>query len=710
MKTSKLLFFIILSSGLLLYFSGCNREWNNPFDPNNTLDPEAWAPGNLQITVTSITERQLTWTYNGPANIQGFKIDRKKCDDAWQVALATLPKETRTWNDTTLIPQAGLTYQYRIYTYAGSSLSSQIVTSTQAMFPPPSNLTLTKLTDVSYKLEWDDNSKGEQGFKVDRRTGEEDWKTDYVTLDANHYSYIDTNVFLSKNALDVEYRVYGFHGNYISSMIYAGTQAILSSPVNLQLQVNSQNSISISWSYNGSGHQGFKIDRKINEGNWQEESAVVNPSQTSFTDNMVNLGENSYRYRVYAFISSHISDKVENYISKPSISTATAANITGNTAISGGNVSNDGGIPVTARGVCWNNSPNPTTANQKTMDGNGTGNFVSNITGLSMGVTYYVRAYATNAAGTSYGGEISFTTANVPTVTTAAITNITGNSATSGGNVTSDGGLPVTQRGVCWSTSPNPTIANQTTSNGSGTGIYSSTISNLNHNTTYYVRAYATNSSGTSYGNQISFTTLSWTCGTNFTDPRDNKIYGTVQIGTQCWMKQNLNIGSRISGSTGQSNNGVIEKYCYNNSESNCTTYGGLYQWNEMMQYSTTPGVQGICPPGWHIPTDAEWTTLTTYLGGESVAGGKMKEAGTAHWSSPNTGASNSSGFTAFPGGRRNTDGSFYNLSYVGNFWSSSVSVASYAWSQILGYNDAVVIRGGSNKSYGFSVRCLKDN
>lgn len=213
---------------------------------------------------------------------------------------------------------------------------------------------------------------------------------------------------------------------------------------------------------------------------------------------------------------------------------------------------------------------------------------------------------------------------------------------------------------------------------------------------------------------------VGFTCGDALIDTRDNHEYATVQIGVQCWMAQNLNIGTRISGSSNQANNTTIEKYCYNNTESNCTTYGGLYQWNEMMNYSTTPGVQGICPDGWHVPTDAEWCTLEQEVdptitcsstGWRGVdGGGKLKETGTPHWTSPNTGATNSSGFTALPGGYRNTDGVFNYVNLSGSWWSSSPNSASHAWYRNLYYDYAQVLRNYYNKSGGFSVRCLKDN
>jgi len=209
-----------------------------------------------------------------------------------------------------------------------------------------------------------------------------------------------------------------------------------------------------------------------------------------------------------------------------------------------------------------------------------------------------------------------------------------------------------------------------------------------------------------------------WECGQTLTDTRDGKVYNTVQIGNQCWMKENLNIGTRIAGSSNQTNNGTIEKYCYDNDENNCTAYGGLYQWDEMMQYSLTPGIQGICPAGWHLPTDAEWCTLTTFLdvnvncASETWngvdAGGKMKETGYIHWLSPNVGATNSSGFTGLPGGARNTGGWYGSLTDRGHFWSSTSYLSTLAFIRALDFNGQQVGRGASPKTDGFSIRCIK--
>ena len=197
--------------------------------------------------------------------------------------------------------------------------------------------------------------------------------------------------------------------------------------------------------------------------------------------------------------------------------------------------------------------------------------------------------------------------------------------------------------------------------------------------------------------------------GTPTVMDEDGNVYNTVLIGSQCWMKENLKVGDMIPGADDMEDDGNIEKYCYNDEPDSCDVYGGLYQWNEMMDYTTLEGTQGICPDGWHLPSDDEWTVLTTFLGGESIAGGKMKEAGTTHWASPNTGATNSSGFTALPGGYRLNYGNFYTLTSYADVWSSTEYSSTGAWSRVLTYSNEYVYRYSGNKSNGFSVRCVQD-
>ncbi len=192
------------------------------------------------------------------------------------------------------------------------------------------------------------------------------------------------------------------------------------------------------------------------------------------------------------------------------VTTASVTNISTATATCGGNITNDGGGAITARGVCWSIANPPTVSDSITLDGTGSGAYTSAITGLIAGSRYFIRAYATNSAGSAYGAVDSFTTLSsltVPIVTTDSVTTILATNARSGGNVTFWGGVPVTARGVCWNTTGNPTTADRKTVNGSGTGTFTSQLGGLALGTTYYVRAYATNSVGTGYGNQRTFVT-----------------------------------------------------------------------------------------------------------------------------------------------------------------------------------------------------------
>ena len=188
-------------------------------------------------------------------------------------------------------------------------------------------------------------------------------------------------------------------------------------------------------------------------------------------------------------------------------------------------------------------------------------------------------------------------------------------------------------------------------------------------------------------------------------------------------MAENLNIGTMITGSTNMTNNGVIEKYCYDNNTSNCDIYGGLYQWNEMMQYVTTESTQGVCPTGWHIPSDTEWTTLTDYVKTQSGYWCNSNSnyiakalAATTNWNTyngtcsvgNNLSANNATGFSVLPGGYRLTNGSFYGQGSNASLWSST-ELGSSAWLRYLLYNDTDVSRYGYNKDFGFSVRCVRD-
>jgi uncharacterized protein (TIGR02145 family) len=239
-------------------------------------------------------------------------------------------------------------------------------------------------------------------------------------------------------------------------------------------------------------------------------------------------------------------------------------------------------------------------------------------------------------------------------------------------------------------------------------------LTGLSPSTTYYVRAYATNSTGTAYGNQQTFTTTASSPPVTVTDI-DGNTYNTVQIGTQVWMSENLKTSRYRNGGSipyvlGNTDWQALTTGAWsykNHDEANNAISGKLYNWY------TTRG-DTLCPSGWHVPTDADWTTLTDFLGGEGVAGGKMRAIGTTYWYSSNTGATNESGFSALPGGFRfNEDGSFYNIRNVAFFWSALYS-GIYASSRKVLHTMSNILResyylADTRLKSGASIRCLKD-
>jgi uncharacterized protein (TIGR02145 family) len=439
----------------------------------------------------------------------------------------------------------------------------------------------------------------------------------------------------------------------------------------------------------------------------------------SFTANITGLTPGS-AYHVRAYATNSVGTAYGNDVPfnaspvTPTLTTVTISYPTRTTAVSGGNITNNGGAAVTARGVCWSTSSGPLATGSHTSDGTGNGTFTSNITGLSPATTYYVRAYASNSAGTAYGNELFFTTSpvQVPTLTTATVTGVALTTAVSGGTITDDNGAAVTARGVCWNTSGNPTASDPKTTNGSGTGSFTSNIAGLSAGTVYYVRAYATNSVGTGYGSQLRLSTSA--------SDIDGNVYKTVVIGTQLWMQSDLKTTTlnnntpipNVTDNTDWKNLTSIGYCWFNNNASYGSTYGILYNW-----YNVETSM--LCPSGWHVPSDAEFKTLEIYLGmtqseadnsGWRGANQGTQLKFTTTWT-PSTGT-NSSGFTALGGGYRyGMDGSFNDMGVVSYWWSSSLhwDDTTKALYRRLDSSEAGVFREGVIKAGGKFVRCLKN-
>ncbi len=405
--------------------------------------------------------------------------------------------------------------------------------------------------------------------------------------------------------------------------------------------------------------------------------------------------------------------------SLPAISTHAVTEITSSSAKSGGNITDDGGADISSRGIVWNTNINPSVDNNtgSVSSGEGPGNFTSDLTGLTPNTVYYVRAYATNSAGTAYGNQMQFTTdADLATVTTAGVFNIRDNSASGGGNVTDDGGGDVISRGVVWGESVNPTVDNNygMTGDGSGIGEFASEITGLAEGTLYYMRAYAINSAGTAYGNQVEFRTLKAFCGTvTFIYRGEEVTYGTVEgQNNTCWLDRNLG-ASRVA-------------TAYDDSEA----YGDLFQWGRMNdghQYRTSettstlsnsdnPGHsnfiistelpydwrdpqndnlwQGngginVCPVGWRVPTEEE-------MENEMLS-----------WSSnDNSGAFESPLKIPAGGYRGYYEGTFYTVGMRSHYWTTTVSGNNARYLRTSSGNAQIA---NSFRASGASVRCIKD-
>jgi uncharacterized protein (TIGR02145 family) len=304
----------------------------------------------------------------------------------------------------------------------------------------------------------------------------------------------------------------------------------------------------------------------------------------------------------------------------------------------------------------------------------------------------------------------------MPSLTTGDIAAITTTTATGGGNVSFEGDAPVSERGVCWSTSSNPTIDLPTkTLDGAGSGSFISNITGLTPGTSYFVRAYATNSFGTTYGLQKSFTTLHvvtdivFNSGVTYGSVTDidGNVYRTVQVGTRTWMAENLkttryNDGTPLphvtDGLAWNALTSAAYSWYLNSEVTYKAVYGAIYNWYAVSE--TNP--KNVCPTGWHVPSILEFESLS--------GGGDLKETGTTHWESPNTGATNNTGFTGLPGGYR-LSGSFLDLGKTGMFWSSTADPLnpSMAKARRLGYDTSHFGVSGGTKSNGWSVRCIKD-
>jgi uncharacterized protein (TIGR02145 family) len=407
----------------------------------------------------------------------------------------------------------------------------------------------------------------------------------------------------------------------------------------------------------------------------------------------------------------------------PYVKTLPVNNITQSSASSGGNITYQGFCSVVTSGICWSTNANPTINDSKTTDGTNSDSYLSSLTGLATGVKYYVRAYATNCKGTGYGSVLSFTTASgVPILSTSNPFYITNNTAASGGTIISNCGSFITSKGICWSLNSNPTVSDNVLII-NNTNNFSDTITGLEANTTYYVRSFATNGLGNGYGEIFSFKTLPSESET-VTDV-DGNIYHTVTIGTQVWLIENLKTtrysnGDLIGTTTpfnlnisGESN--PKYQWAYNGDESTVSANGRYYTW-----YSINDS-RGVCPIGWHIPSQTEWQTLGNYLTNNGYGTTYPNYvapaiAATYGWNSYylgsvgyNPSTNNSSGLTIIPVGYRHYSFNYFTDLIWAYLWISNEINSTQAYSFKITEYSTVLDYDGLNKSNGLPVRCVRD-
>ena len=489
---------------------------------------------------------------------------------------------------------------------------------------------------------------------------------------------------------------------------------------------------------------------------------------------------------------------------KPVVSTISVTEITTISAVSGGVISDDGGEPVLLKGICWKTATEPTIDDHKTTATGETNTFSGNMTELSPKTKYYVRAYATNSVGTSYGESISFITlGDSPAPVSSAATGIDTVKATLNGSVNPNDLSTTVIFEWGTTTSYDNTIASSNNNiSGHSSVNVSANLTGLTPGTVYHFRVKAENSLGTTFSADMTFTTLGdkpavtlvgasgitltnasltssvnpnylatsvtfeWGTTTDYNNTTtgqdigngnfvvdviqglsgllpattyhyrvkainllgtvysedltfttyalvdaEHNFYHSVNIGSQTWMKENLKTSKfndntdiqLITDNTAWSNMATPAYSWYDNDGTmNKNSYGALYNW-----FAVETGK--LCPSGWHVPDKTDWTTLINYLGGTTIAGGKLKETNQTHWQAPNTGATDESGFTGLPGGNRDLLGPFYNLGQRGYWWTKISESSTNAWYMHMAYDtsDAILIDYG--KTMGFSVRCIKD-
>lgn len=396
----------VLAFAILLFiFQNCSKPtWDNPFDEKNTLSANDWKPESVKIEVLSITKHKIVWDYN-PKSITGFRIDRKFNNEEWEIAYAQVNAESRFWIDSLIEPILNATYTYRIQAFADGYVSGAVSLVDTVSIPAPKNLIAQKMKESSYLLTWVDQSIGEQGFIIDRKRGENPWEIGYDSVSANVQEYTDNNVFKPKSNLDVSYRISAWYGQNRSKPTEINLAAMLTPPNNVLITPLGQQRVIITWEDVSTGEEGYRIERKASNGNW-ELIAILEENSTSVEDPGALWLSTPQRYCITAFNGNFNSTSIESEIVGPQVVTLQVDELSMRHLTLSSSLSTTGNYQVSERGICWGMQPNPTISDNSQVVGSGTGSYTTTLTGLQLGTAYYFRSYAKHPFGVAYNSAI----------------------------------------------------------------------------------------------------------------------------------------------------------------------------------------------------------------------------------------------------------------------------------------------------------------
>ena len=667
----------ILNLSLSMSFSlfvGCERDVTKPPD-----EPEVKlvSPVKNEVLIDSV-EVEITATDDKGITQVEFIVDNEIAK-TW-----IMSPYSYTWNVTNLSDSSEHLVYAKAYDADGNVSTTSVVKVSVRLLFAPSKLSAQTVSDTQILLTWQDNSKIEDGFRIERKE-EGGSYVQIAEVGTNVTSFEDSGLTYGSNYF---YRVRAYTS--LNNSIYSNEKSVkmeITAPSDLNATALDDQSVHLIWKDNCAFETGFRIERKEEGGNYSQITGV-SANVTTYDEAGLTYGK-TYYYRLRAYTSLNNSaysneKSTATIFPAPSNLNATAIDDQRVNLTWTDNCSFESGFRVERKeeGGSYIQIVE-VNANVTTYDD----------ANLMYGSNYYyrVRAYTSLNNSAYSNGKTILLIIPAPSNLNKTLLDNQSIRLTWTDNCSFEYGFRIERKDEGGSYTQIAEV---------GTNVKSYDDVGLTYGKNYYyrVRAY-TSLNNSAYSNEV---ISSWSV-----IDIDGNVYAIVKIGNQWWMVENLKVihyrnGDAIPTTWGNLTTGA---YCnYDNNVNQATTYGRLYNW-----YAVTDS-RNIAPAGWHIPSNAEWQILVDYLGGESVAGGKMKEVGTAHWASPNTGATNESGFSALPGGLRGDNGTYSLISSSGFWWSATENDRDNAWYRGLNYFSSGVDLGtGGGKHCGLSVRCVKD-